>query len=103
LIEKYNIPEKKVGCFAENTIAELSNVDVEIQKKLVNERRAIEIIYLNYLEKGRVQNQISPYKDLENVASYLYLMQSGIKTTSMINHDKSELLKTIEIVLSAIN
>jgi TetR/AcrR family transcriptional repressor of nem operon len=91
------------GCFIVNTTTELANTNAELDKKLIEHKIAFENIFYNYLKYGVDNGQISPYKDLKMIASYLYVMQSGLYAVSKVNPIKEELGKTVNAALAILD
>lgn len=91
------------GCFIVNTTTELANTNPEIDKKLLEHKVAFESVFYNYLKYGVDNGQISPYKDLNMIASYLYVMQSGLYVVSKVNANKEQLGKTVQAALSILD
>lgn len=91
------------GCFVINTISELANSDDDLSKQMYLNKEEFEQIYFNYLQYGVNQGQISPYKDIKAIASYLYTLQGGLKVISKVQKNKEELLKTISTGLSVLD
>lgn len=90
------------GCFIVNTTNELGD-DPELNQKLLENKEAFEKIFLDYLEYGVNQNQISPYKDLKEIATYLFTLQAGIKVISQIHQSREELMKIVVTGLTVLN
>lgn len=91
------------GCFTTNTSTELAAVDEKANKLVGGDKIAIEEIFTNYLQYGVNQSQISPYKDLKIISSYLYALQSGIKVVSKVQPNKEQLLKIVSTGLSVLD
>ncbi len=81
------------GCLVTNTITELVGQDQNISKIVFEDKSAFEEMYYNYLKYGVDNSQISPYKDLRAIASYIYALQNGLNVASKVQQDKGELLK----------
>lgn len=91
------------GCFVVNSSTELANSDEKIKQLCSENKLAFEQIYINYLQYGINQGQISPYKDIKAIAAYLYTLQSGIQVISKIQTDKEALLKLVSTGLSILD
>lgn len=91
------------GCFIVNTTTELANIHPELDAKLYEHKVAFESVFYNYLKYGVDNGQISPYKDLGMISSYLYSMQSGLYVVSKVNPNKEELGKTVTAALSILD
>lgn len=93
----------KNGCFLINSIAELANTNHDICAQLSIYQGNFERAFINYLQYGVNQGQISPYKDIYAIANYLFILQGGFKTVSKIQHNSTELTKTITIGLTILD
>jgi len=91
------------GCFTTNATTELAAVDEMVNTLVSKDKLILEEIFTNYLQYGVSQSQISPYKDLKIISSYLYTLQSGIKVTSKVQPDKEQLLKQVSTGLSVLD
>lgn len=91
------------GCLIINTISELANSDEQLSKRMCLNKEEFEQIYFNYLQYGVNQGQISPYKDIKAIASYLYTLQGGLKVISKVQKNREELLKIISTGLSVLD
>lgn len=91
------------GCFVINTIGELQKEDNELKEKLNDNKEAFEKIYIEYLKYGVYHSQISPYKNLQEIASYLYTLQSGLRVVSKVKRDREELQSIVNTGLSILN
>ena len=91
------------GCFTTNTTTELASADEKSKKLIAEDKSVIEEIFSNYLQYGINQSQISPYKDLKVISSYLYALQSGIKVISKVQPNKEQLLKLVSTGLSVLD
>lgn len=94
--------EKPNGCFIVNTTGELGE-DVDMNERLLENKVAFEKVYFDYLKYGVDHNQVSPYKNLKEMASYLYTLQAGIKVMSKVHQDKEELLKIVATGLTILD
>ncbi|MBL4707017.1 MAG: TetR/AcrR family transcriptional regulator [Flavobacteriales bacterium] len=93
---------KPNGCFIVNTTSELGD-DPELNQKLVENKTAFEKIYFDYLKLGVEQSQVSPYKDLKEIASYLFTLQAGIKVISNLHQSREDLMKIVSTGLTVLN
>ena len=91
------------GCFVINTIGELQKEDNELKEKLNDNKEAFEKIYIEYLKYGVYHSQISPYKNLQEIASYLYTLQSGLRVVSKVKRNREELQSIVNTGLSILN
>ena len=91
------------GCFMVNTITEMANVNPELDEQLKSSRLALETVFYNYLKYGVDNGQVSPYKDLKTISSYLFTVQSGLYVNSKINTSKEEMGKIVRAALSILD
>ena len=102
-IEEAMNEEKVKGCFMVNTTTELANSDEKIKEIVAGNKVEFEQIFLNYLQYGVNQGQISPYKDIKSIASYLYALQNGIQVVSKACKSKEELMKMVSTGLTVLD
>lgn len=91
------------GCFVVNTTTELANNDLGVNKKMQDQKAAVEQLYFNYLQYGVNQGQISPYKNIQTIASYIYSLQTGIYVISKMHSNREELLKIVSTGLAVLD
>lgn len=97
------INEKRMGCFISNTTTELANTNKRVTEILQAYQLDLETIYYNYLQYGINQGQISPYKDIKSLASYLYSLETGLQVMAKLSLDKNLLIQTIAAGLSVLD
>ncbi|WP_271405607.1 TetR/AcrR family transcriptional regulator [Tenacibaculum soleae] len=93
----------KKGCFVVNTTTELVPGDPTILKALEENKKELETIFFNALQKGKDKGQLKSKQDLKIVASLLYTLYSGVRVVSKINPDKKELTNSMNLALSLLN
>jgi TetR/AcrR family transcriptional repressor of nem operon len=91
------------GCFIVNTISELANSNEELKAILTEKKKEVEKVFFNYLQYGVNQGQISPYKDIDAISSYLYAFKSGLAVITKTQETKEELRKSINIGLTVLD
>ncbi len=95
--------EHAMGCFAGNTIAELTGIDEELVDKAKQQLVAIEDLYYKYIRQaqlsGRLKNKTAP----RVLARYLLNLWNGINITRRIYPDKASLLPLIKLQLEILN
>lgn len=94
---------KPRGCFTVSAISELAASDEKVYQRASKNRLITEEIYINYLQYGVNHSQVSPYKDLKAISSYLISLQNGIKLLSKIQPNKEELLKIVSTGLAVLD
>ena len=95
-------PDKK-GCFVVNTTTELLPNDKKWRPVLDRNRKAFEAIFLKQLERGVAQGEISPDKNLQDIAGMLFALNNGIGVVSKINPSKEDLIKIVEAGLRVLD
>jgi len=91
------------GCFIANSIAELANSDERVANLAYENQKSLEKIYMNYLQYGVNQGQISPYKDIKVLASYFYTLENGLNLICKVQQDKNQILKVVSASLSVLD
>ncbi len=91
------------GCFVVNSTAELANQDRFVANFSLQNRHDFESIFLQYLQKGVDQREISPEKDLKAIASLLFLLQNGMRLVGKTNPSRKELMATVHMALSVLD
>ncbi len=94
--------KNQMGCFVVNTATEMIPGDEEIQKILKNNKETVERVFLEYLEKGKAENQFSEPRNLKAYASLLFTLYNGLKVVSKIDPAGEEQSAAIDSVLSLI-
>ncbi|MCB0669999.1 MAG: TetR/AcrR family transcriptional regulator [Saprospiraceae bacterium] len=95
-------PERK-GCFVVNTTTELLPNDEKWRPVLDRNRKIFEAIFLRQLERGVAQGEISPDKNLKDIASMLFALNNGIGVVSKINPSKHDLIKVVDAALRVLD
>jgi len=95
--------KKPRGCFTINAISELAVTDENVKQSVSQDQLVLEEIYVNYLQYGVNHGQISPYKDLKAISSYLIALQNGIKVLSKVQPSKDELLRVVSTGLAVLD
>ena len=68
----------------------------------IQNKEEFEGFFIEYLKKGVKNGEISPQKNIESIASFLFMFYSGLKVVVKTNPSKEELEKTIEVGLSVL-
>ncbi len=91
------------GCFIVNTTTELLPADPSIQPFLKNNKEILKNIFLQYLQKGVAQGEISADKDLPAIASMLFMLNNGLNVVAKIDQDPTSLTATVAVALSVLD
>ncbi|MCH4822054.1 TetR/AcrR family transcriptional regulator [Gramella lutea] len=95
--------ECRKGCFVVNTTTELIPGDIEIQKKLLENKGFMEGIFYEYLLKASEKQGILIEKDLSTIAKVLFTFYSGLKVIAKIKPDKDELMNSVNSMISLLD
>jgi TetR/AcrR family transcriptional repressor of nem operon len=95
--------EVNKGCFLINSISELSNSESDLNIKMVEYQNGMNQVYLNYLQYGVEQGQVSIYKDISTISACLSSFESGIKTLSKSKGIKEDCLKQSTLVIGVLD
>ena len=88
--ESLNDCDRK-GCFVVNSITELVPDDETIRPELIAHKEMMENIFLNYLQTGVENGEISSDKDLKTIAGLLLTFYSGVKVVGKIDDSNAQL------------
>ncbi|PRX49876.1 TetR/AcrR family transcriptional regulator [Salegentibacter salegens] len=94
------LDKDRKGCFAVNNTTELVPNDESCLEILSSNRRDFENLFYEYLKKGQKKGQLKECKDLQSLASFLYITYNGILVVSKINPNKKELTNSANLALS---
>lgn len=95
--------KERKGCFVINCATELIPNHQEFLPLIASNRQEFEEIFMNYLQLGVEEGDISADKDLSIIASYLYTLYSGLQVNAKIHSDKTTLTKTVLLGLSVLD
>lgn len=90
------------GCFVINCMTELIPNNSTMLEIAIQNKEEFEGFFIEYLKKGVKNGEISPQKNIESIASFLFMFYSGLKVVVKTNPSKEELEKTIEVGLSVL-
>ncbi|GLB52413.1 TetR family transcriptional regulator [Neptunitalea chrysea] len=91
----------KKGCFVVNATTELVPTNDEAFIEILEaNRRAVEKLFYEYLQKGKESGQLSSVKDLTHIASLLFTFYNGMRVVSKVRPDKKKLKASVDVVLS---
>ncbi len=95
-LAKCSPEEHRKGCFAGNTIAELSDVDEELATNAKNHLKALEQIFFEQIKLCQEKKLLKTKTDAKILARYLLNFWNGINITRRIYQSKKELILLIE-------
>jgi len=95
-------PEGK-GCFAINTITELSIHHPALQEVLIQNKEAYEDLYMVQLQIGQETGEIAPDKDLRATARFLFSLYSGLQVIAKLNPTRENLEHVVSVGLSVMD
>ena len=96
------LDKDRKGCFAVNTTTELVPNDESCLEVLSSNRRDFERLFYEYLKKGKKNGQLKESKDLQSLASFLFITYNGLLVVSKTNTNKKELTDSVNVALSLI-
>ena len=91
------------GCFVVNTTTELMPHDTTMRGILKKNQELFTGLFKDYLEMGEEKGQFARGKDLQALASLLFLIYNGIKVVTMTDPDTQQLLRSVKEVLSLLD
>jgi len=101
-INQATLDEDRKGCFAVNSTTELVPNDESYLEILSSNRKDFENLFYEYLKEGQKKGQLKDCKDLQSLASFLYIIYNGLLVVSKINTNKKELTDSVNLALSLI-
>ncbi len=90
------------GCFVVNCITELIPNNENMLEIAIQNKEEFEGFFIEFLKKGVENGEISSQKNIESVASFLFMFYSGLKVVGKTSPSREELEKTIEVGLSVL-
>ena len=96
------INEHKKGCFAGNTIAELSGIDEDLVENARNHLKALEEIFFEQIKTSQATGEIKTKVDAKLLGRYLLNLWNGINITRRVYPNKKLLYSLIEFQLEII-
>jgi len=91
--------EHNKGCFAGNTIAELTNIDPELAHKAQEYLMEMENLFFGQIKSSQETGELKTKTDAKILARYLLNLWNGINITRRIYPSKKELIELIEFQL----
>lgn len=102
-IEESLTDEENKGCFVVNTTTELIPGDSKMLGILEENKETFKSLFYNYLKKGESEGLIKKGKDLMAIATLLFTLYNGLKVVSKVKSTKSELTKSVNLVLTLLD
>ncbi len=93
----------KKGCFVVNTTTELTAHDDVIKSIIQNNQDTFVNLFKDHLKTGVENGEISPDKDLESLALFLFTLNNGIKVLNRTNTSKKDMKKMVENALTILD
>ena len=97
--EAINDKDRK-GCFVVNTTTELIPNDENLLEILESNKRDFEMIFFEYLKKGKEKGQLKTTQDLKSIASLFYTLYNGIRVVAKVRPNHKKLSDSINVALS---
>ena len=88
------------GCFVVNTTTELIPNDENLLEILESNKQDFEMIFYEYLKKGKESGQLITTQNLKSVASLFYILYNGIRVVSKVSTDKKKLNDSVNVALA---
>lgn len=92
--------EDHKGCFVVNTTTELIPNDESIVEILEKSKGDFQLIFYEYLKKGKLDGQLKGNMGLKSLSILLYTLYSGIRVVSKVRPNKKELSDSIHIAMT---
>ncbi len=91
------------GCLVVNTATELAAHDEVIKSIIQNNQKTFVNLFKDHLKTGVENGEISPEKDLESLALFLFTLNNGIKVLNRTYDSKNNLKKMVENALTILD
>ncbi|MDO3409816.1 TetR/AcrR family transcriptional regulator [Saccharibacillus sp. CPCC 101409] len=88
-----------MGCLVTNTIVTVDSPDDEINRLMRIHFDELRIAFRELLQRGQESGEISPDKDVDNLAYMLLTINHGINVASKLNNSRERAESMIEMVL----
>ena len=98
-----DIADHKKGCFMGNIMAELANIDPNLEKKAIDVMRKFEQILKTEIIKAKENGRLKSKEDSKLLARYLLNLWNGTNITGRMYPDNKELAPLIELQLKVLN
>lgn len=103
IAEEEETDKGNIGCFVVNTTTELTAHDDVIKSIIQNNQDMFVNVFLDHLKRGVESGEISPEKDLESLALFLFTLNNGIKVLNRTNTSTTALKKMVESALTILD
>ncbi|WP_298548292.1 TetR/AcrR family transcriptional regulator [uncultured Aquimarina sp.] len=103
IAEEVETDKDSKGCFVVNTTTELTAHDDVIKSIIQDNQRMFISLFLDHLKTGVENGEISPEKDLESLALFLFTLNNGLKVLNRTNTSKKDLRKMVENALTILD
>ena len=90
------------GCFTVNSTVALRAEQVEMSAILQENRRELEAIFRDFLQKGVTDGQISPDRDLVTLAKLLFTYYYGLTAVTKIQRGSKAEMKAVDALLEVL-
>jgi len=87
------------GCFLGNAVAELANIDTELEDLAIKKLKTLEKIFKQGLDKAQQRGQVSETMDTSLMARYLINLWNGINVTRRMYPSRKELEPILKMSL----
>ncbi|MBO9611393.1 MAG: TetR/AcrR family transcriptional regulator [Dyadobacter sp.] len=94
-------PERR-GCFMVNTVTEMANQDPQVFRIASDNETQVRTILAELIRKGQASAEISPDKDADVLASFLFINFMGIRVIAATNSDKKHLHNALDVIISVL-
>lgn len=91
------------GCFVVNTTTEFLPRDPSIQVFLNDNKEMLENIFVQILQNGVRQGEISPDKNVQAIATMFFMLNSGLNVVAKIHQDREALMASITVALAVLD
>ena len=94
---------ERKGCFVINVTTELVPNEKEILTVIQENKKFMTATFEDFLKSGVISGEISKNKDVKNLASLLHTFYNGIKVVSKTDANETELLTSVDTVLTLLD
>jgi TetR/AcrR family transcriptional regulator, transcriptional repressor for nem operon len=94
--------EHKKGCFAGNTISELTSIDEELADKAKEYLKEMETLFFDQIKLSQASGELKTKVKAKILARYLLNLWNGINITRRIYPSKKKLIELIEFQLEVL-
>ncbi len=100
--QDYNDQSQK-GCFAVNTITELSVEHPDIKNIMTMHNKFMEASFHKILLQGVETGEIDDNKDLKSISRLMYVVLMGLRVLGKTKPDKKDSLAAVNVALALLN